>query len=557
MDFMELLRRMQAPAVDTETGYYDTYQPDNMNYIYGSSTGKEQRGPYIIGSSTGEVQKLPYRSPLIFGTSRDRRPLPKVKQVITETDNEQPNKSVTTIEYPQGLMESEEKIPMDKLYTDTLMNRQFMPGDTGIYGLSSISPSFPPTMENPLGTPFDAIGNIAEAVVPSLTNAIGVGRIDNADAGPALGFLDKVGRGMVDAVVPTAGSKADIVPYEREFEPSPGDTGYIPNSSYLNNLPGPSGRPRPELGIQAPSGVQDPTISSVLAPQDERVLAPVKPDVQQIEERPILKEMYGRYAYDPKARKEQYLNEISKIYRNAILLNAIAQFTGGKSQAAMYVKMATDKLDAIEKFDQEERLQNIWKGVYFDGEGNYRDPGSWDKAFELATILGAGPEEASEMASVGYDKPDRDKVAKDNRTPLEKKIEYLRRSGFTEKQIQEAIAIDAGLKPKATTSRDSQTTIQKKVEYAIAAGAITPEEGQLAIRYDMLGGKPGADRGFSARGEMLKLYLEQNTTMSGRFVAEEPFDVWFAKPENQRVYEVLLSGGDIGQPMITNMERLD
>jgi hypothetical protein len=273
--------------------------------------------------------------------------------------------------------------------------------------------------------------------------------------------------------------------------------------------------------------------------------------------------MYGRYAYDPKARKEQYLNEISKIYRNAILLNAIAQFTGGKSQAAMYVKMATDKLDAVEKFDQEERLQNIWKGIYFDGEGNYRDPGSWDKAFELATILGATPEEASEMASVGYDKPDRSKVEKDNRTPLEKKIEYLRRSGFTEEQIQQAIAIDAGLEPRATTttSSDSQTTIQKKVEYAIAAGALTPEEGQLAIRYEMLGGKPGTDRAFNARGEMLKLYLQQNKTISGRFVAEESFDEWLKKPENQRQYRALLYGVDVpssgsGQPMISGIERV-
>ena len=31
MNWMELLRSMQAPAVDTETGYYDTYQPNNTS----------------------------------------------------------------------------------------------------------------------------------------------------------------------------------------------------------------------------------------------------------------------------------------------------------------------------------------------------------------------------------------------------------------------------------------------------------------------------------------------------------------------------------------------
>ena len=278
--------------------------------------------------------------------------------------------------------------------------------------------------------------------------------------------------------------------------------------------------------------------------EEEKVLPEVRPDMEQVRSNPILESMYGKFAQDPAARKKQYLDGLDKIYRNAMLLNAIAAFTGGTSQAGAYVKMATAKMDAIDKFDQEERLHNIWNTIYFDENGEFRAPGSWDKAFEMATVLGASPQEASDIASVAYDKPDRDK--EEEKTNIEKEIEFYKSIGFTDEEALAAARYEAGLSARPSNAKDSRTALQKKVEFAVRAGAITPEEGKLAIRYETLGGKPGTDRAFTARVKMLNLYLQINTTMSGGLKqGAEPFDVWLAKPENQRQYNALLSGIDI------------
>ena len=76
-------------------------------------------------------------------------------------------------------------------------------------------------------------------------------------------------------------------------------------------------------------------------------------------ERNALYSKYGPYARDPKKRKKIYLEELNKIYRNAMILNIIAQLTGGRSMANDYIKMATVKMDAAQKFDEEARMQGI------------------------------------------------------------------------------------------------------------------------------------------------------------------------------------------------------
>lgn len=140
-------------------------------------------------------------------------------------------------------------------------------------------------------------------------------------------------------------------------------------------------RPMEALGL----GLQDyPTEPELISPPKEQV--------------------WGKYARDPKARKEKYLEQLNKIYRNAMILNAIAQLTGGVSQADAYVKMATGKLDLIDKFDEEERMHNIWKEVFFVG-GNYTPPGDWTTTYDRVIQLGGTPKEAEELASSMYSKP--------------------------------------------------------------------------------------------------------------------------------------------------------
>ena len=115
-------------------------------------------------------------------------------------------------------------------------------------------------------------------------------------------------------------------------------------------------------------------------------------------ERNALYSKYGPYARDPKKRKKVYLEELNKIYRNAMILNIIAQLTGGRSMANDYIKMATVKMDAAQKFDEEARMQGIWNETFFDANGQFRQGMSWQDIYETAIQRGASPQEAKEIA---------------------------------------------------------------------------------------------------------------------------------------------------------------
>lgn len=115
-------------------------------------------------------------------------------------------------------------------------------------------------------------------------------------------------------------------------------------------------------------------------------------------ERNALYSKYGPYARDPKKRKKIYLEELNKIYRNAMILNIIAQLTGGRSMANDYIKMATVKMDAAQKFDEEARMQGIWNETFFDANGQFRQGMSWQDIYETAIQRGASPQEAKEIA---------------------------------------------------------------------------------------------------------------------------------------------------------------
>ena len=115
-------------------------------------------------------------------------------------------------------------------------------------------------------------------------------------------------------------------------------------------------------------------------------------------EKTALYSKYGPYARDPKKRKKVYLEELNKIYRNAMILNIIAQLTGGRSMANDYIKMATVKMDAAQKFDEEARMQGIWNETFFDANGQFRQGMSWQDIYETAIQRGASPQEAKEIA---------------------------------------------------------------------------------------------------------------------------------------------------------------
>jgi hypothetical protein len=136
----------------------------------------------------------------------------------------------------------------------------------------------------------------------------------------------------------------------------------------------------------------------------ETPLPDIRPTEEQEKIKPELKEIYGKFSRDPEARKKEYINQLNKIYTNAMILNAMAQLTGGQSQANAYIRMATSKMDAIAKYDEESRLQQIWKNVFFFG-GEFNRPTDYQEAYDRAIKLGATPKEAQEIASSAYAKP--------------------------------------------------------------------------------------------------------------------------------------------------------
>ena len=410
MDLMELLRRMQAPAVDTETGYYDTYQP-------------------------------------------------KVKQVITETDDDKPNKRVTTIDYPQVdtrelgslsmgplsmmaaerrgydpmLMQSEEKISMDELYTDTIDNTGFSREEIIEQGLQNVADAG--LMEGAEYGPGSVAGMVRQGprVIGKLEKAL----IDRGYMNPRYVGASRAGE-PIKGIDPLTGKwKTVISKRAGEFAQEPSLTAKgktalgIGAGAGLVGLSGgefiglPGMNISPTTVVDAISNVQPNQLVDEIptdAYEPAVVEAPVSPPSEPVgnnldkanqkivaglgqsdpKKYEILQSMYGKYARDPKARKQQYLDQISKIYRNAMILNAIAQLTGGRSQASMYVKMATDKLDAIEKFDNEERMHGIWKDVFFDQSGQFRSPTNWQETYNAAIKLGATPEEAKELADTTF-----------------------------------------------------------------------------------------------------------------------------------------------------------
>ena len=281
-------------------------------------------------------------------------------------------------------------------------------------------------------------------------------------------------------------------------------------------------------------------------------------------------ETWGSLADDPRKRKQAYLGSIKNIYMKKMMLDSIANLTGGKSQGDSWAAMAIAELDAVEKFDSEQRLHNQWKALFFREDGTYDPPKNRKEAMERGQKLGYDSDQMKDIMSVfpkeqvsnleltksyidSLPKGSAERIALEkkhlgmhedkDKTNIEKEIEFYTSMGFTDEEALQAAKYEAGIIARPSAVTDSRTTLEKKIKFALNAGAISEEEARLAIRYDSLGGKPGTDKAFSARGQMLKLYLQTNTTMNNNLRTGAPtFDVWLAKPENQKQYNALLSG---------------
>ena len=115
------------------------------------------------------------------------------------------------------------------------------------------------------------------------------------------------------------------------------------------------------------------------------------------EKRQELERAWGKWTYSPRERRDKFMEQLNSIYMKAAWLDAIAAITGGTSKASQYIERASQKLEMMTKFDQEERLYKIWRDVYYDQDGNYDAPASKKEAAERARRLGANPEETKKI----------------------------------------------------------------------------------------------------------------------------------------------------------------
>ena len=125
-------------------------------------------------------------------------------------------------------------------------------------------------------------------------------------------------------------------------------------------------------------------------------------------ETPSLWKTWGSLADNPKKRKKAYLSSIKNIYMKKMLLDSIAKLTGGKSQGDAWAQMAIAELDAIEKFDSEERTHNQWKALFFREDGTYDPPKNRKEAMERGQKLGYTSDQMKDILTV-FPKSDSDK----------------------------------------------------------------------------------------------------------------------------------------------------
>jgi hypothetical protein len=242
--------------------------------------------------------------------------------------------------------------------------------------------------------------------------------------------------------------------------------------------------------------------------------------------------------------------------------------------------MAIAELDAMEKFDSEERLHKQWKALFFREDGTYDPPKNRKEAIKRGQLLEYSLDQMKDILSIFPKKEDK-------RTNLEKTLEYIdslpegsarrialekKYIGMHEEEDDDRSAyeklLDKAVKQGWITDEErnrsvksklgldvdvkSATALQRNIETALAAGAITPEQANEARRYALLGGKQGSDKGFSARSQMIGLYLKDRRVMGAAskvMKKDAPsFTAWLLEPRNAATLNSLLGGAVLVNP---------
>jgi hypothetical protein len=122
--------------------------------------------------------------------------------------------------------------------------------------------------------------------------------------------------------------------------------------------------------------------------------------ITSAEQQKVKDRIWGNYEYNPEDAQKRYEDSMQDILRKSMMLNLLAQLTGGKSMAGAFVEASTKRLELEEKFRDQGRLQNIQRGIYYTQDGLYDPPKNQQEAFDRAMKFGASPALAEKIS--GY-----------------------------------------------------------------------------------------------------------------------------------------------------------
>ncbi len=357
-----------------------------------------------------EMRKRQLRQMLARQNALRSQRMPNIKEVITETDDDKPNKKVTTIDYstildePPPVQEKEnggwlsyikdpfKRFPATQLSTDfperslvgykdaairDQMERDRLAEFEADERFSPVEGVQGPGDLNPEAPPFDIIDNQyvrrpdveRQAVRSGPSSMVGPLR----DVGTWLSEVDWMG------TTPFSSGKSQ--PEEEKEAIVEEVTGLLGPPETEETLSGVEGLGTDELGI-------DPYVNKEDVEDTLNNKPPPDPNDR----------IYAHYGEDIDGKEQRYLAALGDIYKKVAILNAVAALTNSPSQAGVFMEMASKKFETLEGFRTEKRLQKIGKGVFFTEDGTFNAPQTKQEAYERAIAFGASPDEAAAIS---------------------------------------------------------------------------------------------------------------------------------------------------------------
>jgi hypothetical protein len=261
---------------------------------------------------------------------------------------------------------------------------------------------------------------------------------------------------------------------------------------------------------------------------------------------------------DLQAQRQRYLNALNDMFTKAIILNVIANLTGGESNAGLFMEMAHKKLDAISDFDGKDRLQRISRLVYFNADGSYNPPKSKKDLFDRVIRVGGTNTEAQHIS--GMPAP----PAADTKTAAQIKVDLFKEADADLNEAREAHVLDPNAATKLALQRAEanknvilsvigaeKMTLNQVMDNAIATYKTLFSQSRHSGRYMFIGRSGTAvdlPDGFMTQWALGKKQLDPT--------GKEHSKIKLRKVDGQTYYEI---GGDLIQSWPTymaNMRRL-